>query len=736
MLRDLTRKFHTFLALLLVACLLLTAAPGGTFALLITRTPSILNTFVSSLESTGDLVLRKEVTHPYGDGYTLPDDLSFDFVLSLGPDFAGKTLSTSQGDMTADGKGDLTVTLTPNASLRIFDIPQGTSVTVTETDSGAFAPDGGPERTLVIGPGINSVTYTNRYTPAPAEASGLAVEGVKVLEGRHWQPGDSFTFLLEYKAPGADQSWQTAGTATVTYDPGDPDFNCFSFTSLVQSITYDTLGVYSFRVTEEQGTIGGITYDPAVSYFDVTVGDADMDGALEIRTVDGYQNAAASSVDSGFRVDLTVNNRYAPAGTATALIKISKQMVSLSGQEKSPAGYTFQLYDLEGNLIATSPATSAAGETSIELVFDAAQAGQTFQYILKETNAGQTLDGVIHDSREYPISVTVVDNLDGTVSARICAEGTEAASNVCALTFVNTYDPEDTAVTISGLKELTGRDQKPGEFSFQLFAADGTEPLDVAVNGADGSFAFDTISFDRVGIYRYVVKEDDSAKLGGITYDKSEYYVTVTVTDENGALTATTAITDSTGTPTRLIFRNSYTAAPVEVTFSGIKALSGMELTANAFQFLLYETGEDFEVNTAPLSSAGNDGEGSFVFHAITYTQPGTYYYVIVEDASPALEGMTYDDTVYQVKVTVLDDSQGALTATVTVTADGREADGIFFVNRYTAPEPSDPTDPSQPTTPEVPPTGDRTSMGLPLALLGISFAALVILLFGKNKRR
>ena len=343
-------QLHKALALLLSLSLILTAVFGGTFAQIITKTPSFLNTFLSGLEPTGDLVIRKEVTHPFGNGYTIPDGLSFDFTVSLGADYAGKTVATSQGNRTADENGSITVSATPGGAVRIQDLMDGTSVTVTESPRGAFSPAGGAERSITIQSSDNTITYNNVYAPGPVDPVNMTVTGTKLLEGRDWQEGDSFTFLLEYKMSGHNDEWKELGEASVTYEliqvqdpefPDDPektiwiekpDFDKFSFTELVQGVAYTSAGEYSFRVSEVEGTVGGITYDKVVSYFDVTVEDADMNGSLEIQNVKGFQNATA--------------------GTATATIVIDKRVLQRSCRQKNFSAIFQRPADILSDFIA------------------------------------------------------------------------------------------------------------------------------------------------------------------------------------------------------------------------------------------------------------------------------------------------------------------------------------------------------------------------------------------------
>ena len=346
----------------------------------------------------------------------------------------------------------------------------------------------------------------------------------------------------------------------------------------------------------------------------------------------------------------------------------------------------------------------------------------------------------------------------------------EGASSSYTVSFVNVYDPADTSASFGGTKELTGRNLKEGEFAFDLYVTgdnftvtEGQKPLQSVTNHADGEFDFPSISYSKVGIYRYVVKENGSAKLGGVTYDDAVFHVIVTVTDENGTLKAHTATTDDLGTAAEIQFQNSYKAAATSVSLSGTKTLTGMELAANMFRFHLYKTDANYTIHGAALASASNDASGQFTFDSIAYTETGTFYYLVKEDASADIEGMTYDDTVYGIKVSVWDDGAGILKASVALSAIGGDAvDGIVFENSYTKPaeptepsestapsepinpgeptapsEPTEPSEPTKPVDPNVPATIDGNPTALYIVLAIISIVAIILLLItGKRKSR
>lgn len=733
-------RYVQCVVLLLSLALVGTVLTGPTFAYIVTQTSSLINTFISGLESEGGIIIRKTVAHPFGEAYAIPDHIAFDFRVELGEQYADKTVNTTRGSLTADSNGDIIVTVKPDESVGIHEITAGTTVTVTELQQypGFTVADGNISQTVTVIARENTpVHFFNTYTPAPVPNVNLNVTGVKNLEGRPWQEGDTFTFRLDCRYLEDENSqWTQLGTASVTYDPDHEAFNRFDLTQLVQSVDYSRSGVYAFRVSETEGSIGGITYDELVGYFDVLVGDGDMDGYLELRQVTGTAGTEVvwDEARKTHYVTVTFSNRYAPNGSAAVSIPILKTVQDRSSQNKSAAGFTFELYTPEGQLVRTSEPTSAAGETGLRLVYDAAQAGQTFTYILKETGGGTVADAMIYDARSHTIHVSVTDNLDGTVSAQ---------ANVTGLNFVNIYDPQDATVQLTGTKTLDGRALREGEFAFDLYQADAgfltaddAQPILTALNGGDGSFSFEPLVYSQVGTYYYVVREDASAALGGVSYDDTVYHLTVTVTDENGILTAQTAITGISGAPAELLYHNTYSPIAAVLRLGGTKVLEGAPLTQGQFHFKLFAANENFAPEGQAQQTAANTAQGDFSFEELTYEQEGTYRYIIREEIVKRLEDVIYDDTVYGVTVTVTDDGNGALVATTDIIRiGGNSTDEIVFENVYMPQQPEDPTEPDHPTKPEkpdvpkVPGTDHPESPGPYIVMFVLCTALLVMLL-------
>ena len=91
------------------------------------------------------------------------------------------------------------------------------------------------------------------------------------------------------------------------------------------------------------------------------------------------------------------------------------------------------------------------------------------------------------------------------------------------------------------------------------------------------------------------------------------------------------------------------------------------------------------------VSTATNDENGSIVFGTIAYGKPGTYKYTVSE-VNDEQDGVTYDDTTYEVTVTVTDDTA---TGTLKAAVSYGDADAMVFSNLYKKPvEPAKPTIP------------------------------------------
>ena len=289
---------------------------------------------------------------------------------------------------------------------------------------------------------------------------------------------------------------------------------------------------------------------------------------------------------------------------------------------------------------------------------------KTFTYTITESGS---LPGVTNDSAKV-INVKVIDNGDGTISVTSDTQGT--------FTFVNTYVPDptdetsptDSAVTIK--KVLDGRTLKADEFSFTMMDENGNGVQ--ATNAEDGSVVFPKLTFDKEGIYTYTISETNDNK-GGVTYDTTTYKAIATVTDDtSGKLKVEWKVTDAQGKEiNEITFNNKYTVQPTSLTLGATKVLEGRELADKEFLFVL----SDEEGNV--VEEAYNDKTGKVTFSDLTFDKAGTYNYTVTEKNTNA-KGITYDESVYNIQVDVVDNEDGTLNMTTTTTKDGEVSSIVF----------------------------------------------------------
>ena len=343
---------------------------------------------------------------------------------------------------------------------------------------------------------------------------------------------------------------------------------------------------------------------------------------------------------------------------------------------------------------------------------------KTFTYTITESGS---LPGVTNDSAKV-INVKVIDNGDGTISVTSDTQGT--------FTFVNTYVPDptdetsptDSAVTIK--KVLDGRTLKADEFSFTMMDENGNGVQ--ATNAEDGSVVFPKLTFDKEGIYTYTISETNDNK-GGVTYDTTTYKAIATVTDDtSGKLKVEWKVTDAQGKEiNEITFNNKYTVQPTSLTLGATKVLEGRELADKEFLFVL----SDEEGNV--VEEAYNDKTGKVTFSDLTFDKSGTYNYTVTEKNTNA-KGITYDESVYNIQVEVVDNEDGTLNMTTTTTKDG-EVSSIVFKNKA-----EKDSVPEQPEKGDTSNTSTQTYAGLftSLAVNAAALAGIATLLKKRNEKQ
>lgn len=487
-----------------------------------------------------------------------------------------------------------------------------------------------------------------------------------------------FSKKLIGRAPVAGEQFETYLVPTDSYfNPlagvrGNSYFVDANNSSNVE-LTFDKVGTYHYKWTEiapagatvdsatGKYTLNGISYDNAVYHITVTVSDNGAGGLFAQAVM--HKVGAVQPVTSADFV-----NTYTVTGSGNVTIGGKKV---LNGRKLVAGEFTFGLYSdvLCQNAIETTTNNADGTFAFSALTYTAADLGdgnaeKIYTYYVKEVPG--TKGGVTYDDTVYTVTVKV-SHENGVLTVT-------PSNNAATLQIANTYEAKGVDVTLSGSKVLSGdwTSVANKDFTFQLFQADSsftitdTVPVRTAtVNGnADFSMSLRYEDGDE-GYYYFVLKEDLSVKAGGIGYDAGEYHITINVSDPgDGQLVAmVTMYRPGTGNTTTAVFTNAYSVEPVSVKLEGTKSYinsvtkAPMTMTEGMFSFLVME-GDNL------VATGSNLTDGTIDFTPIRYTKAGVHTYTIVENEGDA-GGITYDDAVFTVTVTVVDNGDGTLTATV-----------------------------------------------------------------------
>ena len=661
--------------------------------------------FVNTERGQGTLTITKFIEHNLGENYQIPADKKFNITVTLsGIGTANKTFEaqhsayTDKTSVTTDSTGSFTVVLEHAEQIEIFGLPTGTVATVVENNPGegftaTYLDNGQNGDGIVEIAGVSSVVVQNTYAAKEVYPVNIEVGGTKYLENSDgsdavWGDAEFTVVLQRYGANG----WEDVGNR-ITLNSTNQTFK-FD----VSTEKYTAPGVYAYQVFEVEPADGdkidGMFYDNVWHTFSVTVNDADMDGQLEITGVHSDHTGNDFTQDNGvWKIVTNFTNVQHTTAPALAVVDVQKLLVNDSGSSLvSLAGYEFGLYTDEG---CTQKATVGNGVTSIESAFtDTLGEGQidiifdtagNYTYYVKEV-AGTTA-GMTYSDKVVKVDITVAHGAGGRLSAAV-AYNTETNSDN-ELEFTNSYAPDDVTVDLGNYvkKQLIGRAMNEKDvFTFEVQSLDGNTTYLTGTNDVNGKVTFnDVLTFNKVGYYDYRVVET-SAGGKGITTDTTIYNVRIAVTDAgDGKLAAALTIVDVLGT--EMVFKNTYTTTPAEYTVTGDKTLNGKALLNDEFTFVLSEANADGTIPTdAKIVETQNFADGHFVFEKLTFSKTGDYYYVVTEKTVSAAHYIQYDSKAYLLKITVSDNGEGALQASlfsITVMGDNTEADRISFVNSY-----------------------------------------------------
>ena len=439
-------------------------------------------------------------------------------------------------------------------------------ITVKVTDNGK----GGLDVVVVYPEGSDgTLSFVNGYSAGEATVD---IAGTKTLALRQAGLGltqadiaGRYTFKIE-PLDGAPAPVDASGK-TVTEATNDAAGNVelghvtFRQPSDLDGVEIDGDGLrtktFAYRVSES-GSVDGVVNDPtATRTFMVRVVEDTAAGTL-VATV-----LPAEGTPEG-RGAFEFTNTYGVNPTPSSVtdqIKVSKK---LKGRDLAEGEFEFQLVELVADgseSVAATGKNAADGTVALSPVTYTAPGAHSYE--LREV-AG-TAGGVTYDRATYRVRTTVTDAGNGTLAVKhelMDAEGN--AANDTSVTFTNGYQAAPVTLKLGAAKVLKGAELKAGQFSFELKGRDG-KVMSTAKNAADGSVAFDALTFKRAGTYTFTVSEVDDGQ-AHVTYDKAVHKVVVTVSDEaadgtkTGYLSAKVSYEGDANMPP--IFTNSYAENP------------------------------------------------------------------------------------------------------------------------------------------------------------------------------
>jgi len=535
-----------------------------------------------------------------------------------------------------------------------------------------------------------TASFTNTYDTAPISMD--ITKAVNNLSGDKDVSAAGFKF----RSVVADKDG-------VPLDPNEPEtsFNTIFSDAAGEArisgvYTREQIGTHYYLVFEVDDNRPGWTYSGAQYFVTVVVEEDASTGKLVANmTVEPFNDAAkaekAPVVTDNNKGELYFTNTYDPTDVTVDLDGSVKK--ELTGKTLTAGQFTFYVY---GNgdratvlLTGTNDLNGNVDFVDFNGVLTFNEVGKYEYDIVESIPAGATydpasgkymLDGMYYDATIFDFVVEVTnDEATGKLVANAYFE--DSVDNT--VTFKNSYRVAPTQYTLGGVKILHGRAPRDGEFSFELY--EGNSLKETVVNKADGSFTFNAITYTAPGVYTYTIKEA-AGSLPGVGYNGVHTPVTVnvTVTDKDGILTATASIANA-----NIKFENMYNAKAAEVIIRGTKTLKGGDLENGDFLFEFYETDNTFDINgtNAELLSTAVNVNGLFTF-ANMFGTAGTYFLVVVENASSPIDDIVYDRTEHKFIVHVSDVGDGQLRAVVTNVATGVSSDpsasvstGVAFTN-------------------------------------------------------
>ena len=581
---------------------------------------------------------------------------------------------------------------------------------------------------------IPFVNYYDGSTDVPG-GTKASISASKTLNGRNLKDGE-FTFQLVTR-PTTGIENGTLVQESKNKDDGTIPFEALSYKTsdkvagdgvilskavrdgyAVKSTNKDGKRVYtlSYRVFEIEENLGGVSYTKDTFDFNVIVTD-NGDGTLKAETqypqgkdkfefINTYSTGGSIPMDINGSKVLNLNH-VEGLNPGSIAGKFTFTLEAVTPGAPMPKNRT-ATNDKNGNITFGDITYKLSDLEGVETAADGSRS-KTFKY--KVTEAGSAA-GVTNDPDAVTgktFSITLTDDGNGTLTA------TKDSTQESAFTFTNTYTvgelPSSITDQIKIDKQLTGRDLKKGEFTFELLE-DG-KVVATGSNDASGNVTFEKIKYTQPGHHTYTVREVNN-DLGGVTYDDQAYTVYTEIIDQgNGTLKAKhqAGVQMDNEFANKITFHNKYEAKGTTASIGAVKRLTGKDLKDGQFTFQLKDE------NGKVIDEAKNDKAGAISFKALEFDKAGTYKYTISEVNDKQKE-IKYDTSEKAVTITVKDSGDGYLQAQV------ESEKQLIFTNTFEAAGGSGTK------------TGDNMNLVLPIMMMLTAAAIGSVLLIRRKYHR
>ncbi|MDU8577265.1 FctA domain-containing protein [Collinsella aerofaciens] len=351
-------------------------------------------------------------------------------------------------------------------------------------------------------PASNKLEFINNYSASSVTLDAQnGLKAKKVLEGRSWADGDTFTAQLTAE-DGVPMPYGAKSKVSTV------EFTKNAQTATFGDITYTKPGTYTYTISEvipgSDARAGGISYSAAVYTAEVVVEDNHA-GALVVKSVKMVQecnDAGAETKTDVANKNATFTNRY-DEHEHDIILHAQKNLVDNSGTfPLSQNAFSFTLEGVGGLADINATFKPNAVDTSVKAPMPQGAEGNTMNvgnnadgtvtwpaisytaqvdmgraYVYKFAENSGNVAGMTSDGSVY---YAVVRNAKKGAGIQTSVEYYKAAEDGSVKqldknatpSFTNIYCVEPTSVTLQGQKTLSGRDWNQGEsYTFNLAAA-------------------------------------------------------------------------------------------------------------------------------------------------------------------------------------------------------------------------------------------------------------------------